>query len=79
VVDIKRFDRPHQGRPQNIKMAYRDIARINKSPLTTQSQNNSQDDASVDTNIVINGSRQETNESGMSMITGLSLMKKRME
>jgi hypothetical protein len=47
--------------------------------LTTQSQNKSQDDASVDTTIASNVSRQETNDSGMNMITGLSLMKKRME
>jgi archaellum component FlaC len=60
-------------------MSYSDIARSSKSPLTTQSQNNSQDDASVDTTIASNVSRQETNESGMSMITGLSFMKKRME
>jgi hypothetical protein len=60
-------------------MLYIDIARSSKSPLTTQSQNNSQDDAIVDTTIVSNISCQETNESGMSMITELSLMKKQME
>jgi hypothetical protein len=60
-------------------MSYSDIARSSESPLTTQSQNISQDDASVDTNIGSNVSRQETNESGMSKITGLSLMKKWME
>jgi hypothetical protein len=40
--------------------------------LKTQSQNNSQDDASVDTTVVSNAYRQETNVAGMSMITGLS-------
>jgi hypothetical protein len=59
-------------------MSYSDITRSIGSPLT-QSQNNSQDGASVDTTIAINVSRQETNDSGMNMITGLSLMKKRME
>jgi hypothetical protein len=47
--------------------------------LTTQSQNNSQDGAIVDTTIASNVSCQETNDSGMKMIMGLSLMKKRME
>jgi hypothetical protein len=79
VVDTNRFDRPHQRCPKSIHMSYSDIARSSGSPLTTQSQNKSQDGASVDTTIVINVSRQETNDSGMSMITGLSLMKKRME
>jgi hypothetical protein len=59
-------------------MSYSDIVRSSGSPLT-QSQNNSQDGASVDTTIARNVSRQETNDSGMNMITGLSLMKKRME
>jgi hypothetical protein len=72
------FDRPHQRRPQTVHMSYSDIARSSGSPLT-QSQNNSQDGASVDTTIVSNVSRQEKNDSGMNMITGLSLMKKRME
>jgi hypothetical protein len=60
-------------------MPYSDIARSSGSPLTTQSQNNSQDGASVDATVASNVSRQETNDSGMSMITGLSLMKKQME
>jgi hypothetical protein len=47
--------------------------------LTTQSQNNSQYGASIDKNIASNVSRQETNDSGMNIITGLSLMKKQME
>jgi hypothetical protein len=78
VVDTNMFDRPHQRRPQTVHMSYSDIARSSGSPLT-QSQNNSQDGASVDTTIASNVSRQETNDSGMNMITGLSLMKKRME
>jgi hypothetical protein len=78
VVDTKMFDRPHQRRPQTVHMSYSDIARSSGSPLT-QSQNNSQGGASVDTTIASNVSRQETNDSGMNMITGLSLMKKRME
>jgi hypothetical protein len=78
VVDTHMFDRPHQRRPQSIHMSYSDIARISGSPLT-QSQNNSEDGASVDTTIASNISHQETNDSGMHMITGLSLMKKRME
>jgi hypothetical protein len=60
-------------------MSYSDIARSSESPLKTQSQSNSQYDASVETTIVINAYRWETNKSGMNMITGLSLMKKRME
>jgi hypothetical protein len=60
-------------------MSYSDIARSSESPLTAQSQNKSQDDTSIDTTVASNVSRQETNVSGMSMITGLSLMKKRME
>jgi hypothetical protein len=59
-------------------MSYSDIARISGYPLT-QSQNNSQDGASVNTTIASNVSRQETNDSGMNMITGLSIMKKRIE
>jgi hypothetical protein len=59
-------------------MAYSDIARSSVS-LLTQSQKNSQDGASVNTTIASNVSRQETNDSGMNMITGLYLMKKRME
>jgi hypothetical protein len=59
-------------------MSYSDIARSSGS-LLTQSQTNSQDGESVDTTIASNVSRQDTNDSGMNMITGLSLMKKRME
>jgi hypothetical protein len=47
--------------------------------LKNQSQNKSQDDASVDTTVASNISIQKTNVSGMSMIMGISLMKKRME
>jgi hypothetical protein len=79
VVDTNRFDRPYQRRPQSVQLSYSDIVRSKESPLKTQSQNNSQDDAIVDTTIAINVSRQETNESGMSMITELFLMKKQME
>jgi hypothetical protein len=78
VVDTNMFDRPHQRRPPTVHMACSDIARISGSPLT-QSQTNSQDGESVDTTIASNVSRQDTNDSGMKMITGLSLMKKRME
>jgi hypothetical protein len=78
VVDTNMFDQPHQRRPQTVYMSYSDIARSIGSPLT-QSQNNSQDGASADTTIASNVSRQETNDSGMNMITGLSLMKKRIE
>jgi hypothetical protein len=78
VVDTNTFDRPHQRRPQTVHMSYSDIARSSGSPLT-QSQNNSQEGASVNTTIASNVSRQETHDSGMNMITGLSLMKKRME
>jgi hypothetical protein len=53
VVDTNMFDRPHQRRPQNVHMAYSDIARSSGSALT-QSQNNSQDGASVDTAMVSN-------------------------
>jgi hypothetical protein len=78
VVDTQFFDRPHQRRPPTVHMSYSDIARISGSPLT-QSQTNSQDGESVDTAIASNVSRQDNNDSGMNMITGLSLMKKRME
>jgi hypothetical protein len=78
VVDTNMFDRPHQRRPQTVHMSYSDIARSSGSPFT-QSQNNSQDGASVDTTIASNVYRQETKDSGMNMITGLSLMKKRMQ
>jgi hypothetical protein len=78
VVDTNMFDRPHQRRPPTVHMSYSDITRSSGSPLT-QSQTKSQDGESVDTTIASNVSRQETNDSGMNMITGLSLMKKRME
>jgi hypothetical protein len=78
VVDTNMFDLPYKRHPQSVHMSYSDIARISGSPLT-QSQNNSQDGASVNTTIASNVYRQETNDSGINMITGLSLMKKRME
>jgi hypothetical protein len=78
VVDTNMFDRPHQRRPPAVHMPYSDIARSSGSPLT-QSQTNSQDRESVDTTIASNVSRQDTTDSGMKMITGLSLMKKCME
>jgi hypothetical protein len=78
VVDTNTFDRPHQRRPPTVHMSYSEIARSSGSPLT-QSQTNSQDGESVDTTISSNVSRQDTNDSGMNMITGLSLMKKQME
>jgi hypothetical protein len=79
VVDTNKFDQPHQRRPQSVHMSYSDITRISGSPLTTQSQNNNQDGASIDTTVASNVSRQETHYSGMNMITGLSIMKKWME
>jgi hypothetical protein len=78
VVDTNMFHRTHQLRPQTVHMSYSDIARSSGSPFT-QSQNNSQDGASVKTTIASNVSRQETNDTGMNMITGLSFMKKQME
>jgi hypothetical protein len=78
VVDTNTFDHPYQRRPQTVHMSYSDIARISGSPLT-QSQISSQYGESVDTTIASNVSRQDTNDSGMNMITGLSIMKKRME
>jgi hypothetical protein len=59
-------------------MSYSDIARRSGPPLT-QSQTNSQDGESVDTTIASNASRQDTTDYGMNMITGLSLIRKRME
>jgi hypothetical protein len=59
-------------------MSYSDIVRRCGS-LLTQSQTNSKDGESVDTTITRIMSRQDTNDSGMNMIMGLSLMKKRME
>jgi hypothetical protein len=53
VVDTNMSDRPHQRRPQTVHMSYSEIARSSGSPLT-QSQNNSQDGASVDTTIASN-------------------------
>jgi hypothetical protein len=78
VVDTNMLDRPHQRRHPTVHMTYSDIARSSGS-LLTQSQNNSQDGESVDTTIASNVSHQDTNDSGMNMITGISLMKKRME
>jgi hypothetical protein len=78
VVDTNTFDHPHQRRPPTVHMAYSEISSSSGSPLT-QSQTNSQGGESVDTTIASNVSRQDTNDSGMNMITGLSLMKKRME
>jgi hypothetical protein len=60
-------------------MSYSDIEISNESTLTTQSQNDNQDDASVDTTVASNVSRHGKNVSVMSMITGLSLTKKQME
>jgi hypothetical protein len=53
VVDTNMFDQPHHRRHQSIRMSYSGIARSSGSPLS-QSQNNSQDGASVDTTIVSN-------------------------
>jgi hypothetical protein len=78
VVDTNIFDFPHHHPPKTVHMSYSYIARSSGSPLT-QSQTNSQDGESIDTIIASNVSRQDTNDSGMNMITGLSLMKKRME
>jgi hypothetical protein len=78
VVDTNMFDRPHQRRPPTFHMSYSDIAR-SSGPPSTQSQTNSQDGEIIDTTIASNVSHQETYDSGMNMITGLSLMKKRME
>jgi hypothetical protein len=78
VVDTNMFDLPHQRRPPNVYMPYSDIARRSGSTLT-RSQTNSQDGESVDTTIASNVSRQDTNDSGMKMITRLSLVKNRME
>jgi hypothetical protein len=61
-------------------MSHSDIARGHESPVTAQPQNNTPDDASVNTTVVSNLSRQEnTNMSGLSMVMGLSVTKKRME
>jgi hypothetical protein len=78
VVDTNMFDRRHQRRPQRVHMSYSDISRSSGYPLT-RSQKNSQDGASIDTTIASNVYCQEAHDSGMNMITGLSLMKKRME
>jgi hypothetical protein len=68
VVDTNMFDRPHQRQYPTFHMSYSDIARSSGSPLT-QSQTNRQDGESVDTTIASNISRQDTNDSGMNMIT----------
>jgi hypothetical protein len=78
VVDTNTFYRPHQRHHPTVHMSYIDIARSSGS-LLTQSQTNIQDGESVDTTIASNVSRQDTYDSGMNMITRLSLMKKRME
>jgi hypothetical protein len=78
VVDTNTFDRPHQRRPPTGHISYSDIARSIGYPLTP-SQTSSQDGESVDTDIASEVSRQDTNDSGMNMITRLYLMKKRME
>jgi hypothetical protein len=59
VVDTNKFERPHPRCPQSVQMSYSDIARSSGSQLTTQSQNSSQDGASVNTTIVSNVSCQE--------------------
>jgi hypothetical protein len=74
------FNHPAQRRSQNVQISYSDIMRGRESPVTTQAQHNTPDDAIVDTTIVSNLSRQDTtNMSGLSVVTGLSIMKKRME
>jgi tetrahydromethanopterin S-methyltransferase subunit B len=61
-------------------MSYSDIAKGRESPVTTQRQNKNPDDASVDTTVVSNLSCQDnTNMLGLSVVIGLSIMKKRME
>jgi hypothetical protein len=80
VVHTNTIDHPRQRRSNNVQILHSDIARGHESPVTTQTQNNTPDDASMDTTIVGNLSRQDnTNMSGLSVVTGLSIMKERME
>jgi hypothetical protein len=69
VVHTSIFDRPPQRRSQNVQMSYIDIAKGRESPVKTQTQNKNSDDASVDTTVISNISRQEnTNMSGLSAV-----------
>jgi hypothetical protein len=80
VVHTRTFDRSLQRRSQNVQIMYSYIARGCESPVTTQAQNNTPDDASVDTTAFSNLSRQgNSNILGLSVVTGLSIMKKCME
>jgi hypothetical protein len=80
VEHTNTFDSPPQRRSQNLQMPYSDIARGHGSPVATHTQNNTPDDPSVDTTVVSNLSHQDnTHMSGLSVVTGLSIMKKRME
>jgi hypothetical protein len=80
VVHIHTFNRPPQRRSQNVQMSYRGIAKVLESLVTTKTQNKNPNDASVETTIISNLSRQDnTHMSGLSIVTGLSITKKRME
>jgi hypothetical protein len=80
VVHTNTFNLPPKRQSQNVQMSYSDIARGCESPVTTQAQNNTPDDTSVDTTIVsILSCQNNTNISGLSVITGLSFLRKRME
>jgi hypothetical protein len=61
-------------------MSYSEIVRGRESPVTTQTQKNTPVDASVDTTVFSNLSCQDnTYMLGLSVATGLFIMKKRME
>jgi hypothetical protein len=71
VVHRNTFDRTHQRWSHNVQMSYSDIARVRESPA---------DDASVDTTHVSNLFHQDdTKISGLSVVTCISIMMRRME
>jgi hypothetical protein len=80
VVHTNTFDHPPERKSQNVQMSYSDIARGRETPVKTQTQNNTPDDASVDTTIASNLSCQDnTHMSRLSVVTGLSIMKMHIE
>jgi hypothetical protein len=79
VVHDNTFDRPPQRRSANVQMSHSDIAQDRSSPVTTQQPSSTPDDAIADTTVVSNLSRKDnTRISELSMVTGLSIVKRKM-
>jgi hypothetical protein len=74
------FDRSPQRRSPHVQLSYSDIVRGHVPQGATKTQNSIPDDAIADTTIDNNLSCQDnTSISELSMVTGLSIMKKCME